>query len=416
MGLLSNVPSATAFVLLFIFVFPSCDADEASLHKEGAPKLTAATILDALDNAAKEESVHGDLIATTFGELWTGISETKMDQLHEEAQRELDALIARSEEARRKAVELLANLLSVKPSAVAYGFTSRCSYDNSIPIEIYYVNGDQFEMNAITNAIIQYGPMPHRETEYLPVRHDGRPLTSEQLEERARAIIETHAGSAALEGLDPRHSDKEGIAYFFRWEALGSVLEVGMRPFIQVGLAPDGSVLSYANTVNLVGVSSAPEKGEADLVVGPLSGVYIYANGGRYYTRYGPSYGWFQRNNEGYCGHLSVCAPAYMEWTYGTECIGQVNYAVWTNLVSDTQNGTHKVFVPRVNATTARATYLINYNIASSRTAIVDQSAYSDVWLQTARLYGIRKTWLSDSTCEGTPPRKVGFDEIQIAY
>ncbi|OGF20810.1 hypothetical protein A2316_01745 [Candidatus Falkowbacteria bacterium RIFOXYB2_FULL_38_15] len=145
-----------------------------------------------------------------------------------------------------------------------------------------------------------------------------------------------------------------------------------------------------------------------------LSGVYIYANNGGYYRQYGPLAYWYTRNGEGYCGHLSSCSPAYMKYTYTAGCIGSTNSAVWDNIDSP-QYGTHKIFVPRVNATTRSAPYLITYNGASSYSRSLNQYAYSDAWITTARLFDIRNTWLSDNTCEAGR-YQIGFDEIQILY
>lgn len=146
-----------------------------------------------------------------------------------------------------------------------------------------------------------------------------------------------------------------------------------------------------------------------------LSGIYIYANNGSYYAEYGPGAYWHTTSNEGYCGHMSsVCSPAYMKWTYGTECIGTVNEAQWDNIDS-AQNGVHKVFIPRVDATSRMAPYTLIYNGASRYAFTINQNAYSDVWVTTGTFYDIRTTWLGDNPCE-SPTYKIGFDEIQIGY
>jgi hypothetical protein len=143
-----------------------------------------------------------------------------------------------------------------------------------------------------------------------------------------------------------------------------------------------------------------------------LAGVYIYANNGSYYTQYGPSAYWYTKTNEGYCGHISSsCSPTYMKYTYTNGCTVS-NYAKWDNLDSY-QYGTEKIFIPRVNATTRRAPYLITYNSASSYTFTLNQYSYSDVWVSISRLYDIRNTWLEDDTCESSTYR-IGFDEVQI--
>ncbi len=147
-----------------------------------------------------------------------------------------------------------------------------------------------------------------------------------------------------------------------------------------------------------------------------LSGIYIYANGGGYYTQYGPVGYWYTASNQGYCGHISAgCSPSEMKWTYGSECIGSVNYAQWNNIDSY-QNGVHKVFIPAVNATSGMAPYEVIYNGISQDAFTINQNAYYDQWILTDTYYDIRTTWLRDNPCEGTPYKKIGFDEIQIGY
>lgn len=144
-----------------------------------------------------------------------------------------------------------------------------------------------------------------------------------------------------------------------------------------------------------------------------LAGIYIYANGGNYYRHYGPSQYWKTTTNEGYCGHLSSCSPNYMEYTYPS-CPSAKNYAVWDNIDS-AQYGIHKIFVPRVNATSNVAPYSVTYNGASQYNIRLNQYQYSDQWIQTGKFWDIRNTWLTDATCESSS-KKIGFDEIQIGY
>ncbi len=149
-----------------------------------------------------------------------------------------------------------------------------------------------------------------------------------------------------------------------------------------------------------------------------LSGTYVYANGGSYYTRYGPSGNWYTTSNEGFCGHISSdCSPNNMEYTYPS-CPSSVNYAQWDN-IDAAQWATHDVFIPRVNATTGAAPYTLTYNGASAYHFTINQNAYYDQWVRTDPSdpwwYDIRNTWLDDSTCEGGSP-KIGFDEIRINY
>lgn len=149
-----------------------------------------------------------------------------------------------------------------------------------------------------------------------------------------------------------------------------------------------------------------------------LAGNYIYANGGGYYTRYGPSERWNTTNGEGFCGHISSsCSPNKMEYVLST-CPSTVNYAKWDN-IDAAQWAIHYVFIPRVHATSQGAPYTLTYNGASSYHFTINQNAYYDQWVMTDPndpwWYDIRNTWLDDSSCE-QGQTQIGFDEIMIAY
>lgn len=142
--------------------------------------------------------------------------------------------------------------------------------------------------------------------------------------------------------------------------------------------------------------------------------VYIYANDGSYYTRYGPSAYWWKTTGQGYCGNYGTCSPNNMEYTYSNSCTLS-NHVKWDN-VDYYLNGVHKVFIPGVNATSRRAPYSLVYDAASRYSWNIDQYVYYNVWIQTGTFYDIRNTRLSDSSCEAVGSKKIGFDEIYIAY
>lgn len=143
--------------------------------------------------------------------------------------------------------------------------------------------------------------------------------------------------------------------------------------------------------------------------------VYIYANGGGYYTRYGPSQYWWTVNNEGYCYDSGSCNPKNMEYTWSGCSLS--NYAKWDN-IDYTSWGVHDVYIPGTNATNTAAPYLLTYNGGSSYNFSINQSVYYDSWVRTDPSdpwwYWINNTWLDDNPCNGTS--KIGFDEIKITY
>ena len=144
-----------------------------------------------------------------------------------------------------------------------------------------------------------------------------------------------------------------------------------------------------------------------------LSGVYIYANNGSYYTAYGPAANWGTINSQGYCGKYGSCSPAYMSYTW-SGCGSPVNYALWDN-INSAQNGVWNSFVPSTHAGTTAAPYTLTYNGGSSHSFSINQAAYSDQWVGNLNYFDINNTWLDDNTCP-YPIATIGFDEIEIIY
>lgn len=147
-----------------------------------------------------------------------------------------------------------------------------------------------------------------------------------------------------------------------------------------------------------------------------LSGYYVYANDGSYFTAYGPSGYWYFTNNVGHCGSpsFSSCSPYNMRWTY-TNGTFSSNYAKWDNIDS-AQNSSITVYIPNVNATTTRAPYTVTYNGASGYSFNINQNIYYNQWVSVTTLYDIRNIWLDDNSGETPGSTKVGFDEVRLLY
>lgn len=149
--------------------------------------------------------------------------------------------------------------------------------------------------------------------------------------------------------------------------------------------------------------------------------VFIYANNGSSYTRWGPTAYWYQTNNEGYCGHITTASPCtnsslyHLQWTYSGSSLS--NYAMWDNYDMDQSYASHQAFIPRVNGTTRRAPYSISYNGVSSYSFNIDQWSWSDQWITGASgtWLGINNTLLTDVTNEGAA-YQIAFDEIKISW
>lgn len=226
--------------------------------------------------------------------------------------------------------------------------------------------------------------------------------------------------------------------FFFRWEDASKEL-AGAFPFVQVGFSIGGDLVSYANTLDITkpainnkqyvylpviqqGSSSQVGKRENSVFAfsadqTTTSGVYVFANDGRYFVPYGPEKWWWLKSNEGYCGNLALwCWPGYMRYTYESDNRPASNGARWDN-PDYWQTGTVRIFIPRVNATTEWANYYVNV-LGGYNNYRVNQLAYYNEWLLLGNGYRISSIDLSDIPYgwQSAQGRKIGFDEVQIIY
>lgn len=357
------------------------------------------------------------------------ISKAQINTLQSE-----NRLRSRPDQDRQNAVNQVARFAKVSAADVRYERAGKSSYASSAPVELYVVGADQYEVNMLTDEIIQVTPAPRPEN-VGPKTYNNKPIyASAELEAKARSLISAQSrvrvdaltanhmekvisvGASNKPG-SPASSDVAPIVYhFFRWEDRSRNLE-GMAPFIQVGFSSGGDLLSYTNTLSLTAngrssTQSLSRRGNAAPLA--LSGVYIYANGGGYYSWYGPTAYRYFAENQGYCYFAGWCSPKNMEWTTSTISTA-VNWARWDNINTSGQNGTLKVYTPCVHAGTTRARYQIVYQSGSYTTRDVNQAPLCNTWTQIAYLRDIELVELTDATGE-TTTTEVGFDEIQIIY
>ena len=208
------------------------------------------SLLSKLQAASQQEQASGQLIDTPQGKVFAGESAEKMKKLHDDTQKEIDALIARPENERQKAIDEIKKFSGKSDLAVNYKNTSKSSYNALVPAEVYATDFDQYEVDARNNNIIQFGPRPLNVDEKSK-EFDTTPRYSKtELETMARQFIAKNASAIKLDSLTPRFGDKEGVNYFFRWEDTSREIE-DMHPFIQVGFSRGGSLLSYTNSLGL---------------------------------------------------------------------------------------------------------------------------------------------------------------------
>lgn len=124
---------------------------------------------------------------------------------------------------------------------------STSSYDEGIPVHVYTVGPDQYELDARNGKVIQFG------TRSLPVGNDagmgGITITTQtsDLESSARQFIQKNISEVNFDTLTPNHGDK-GENRFFRWEDRSRNTSEGY-PFVEVGFSQKGLLIGYVNTL-----------------------------------------------------------------------------------------------------------------------------------------------------------------------
>ena|SRR5688500_2687063 len=147
------------------------------------------------------------------------------------------------------------------------------------------------------------------------------------------------------------------------------------------------------------------------------AGTVTMANGGQYFTAFGPTAYWHYDYGQGYCGHIATwCSPRHSQWTYINQSAGDVNGATWRNPAPVNYPEYARAFIPARNAT-AVVKYTLRYNNGSYQSTYVDQKPYYDQWVPLnngAGLYLIDRVMLGDQSYWGYASDKVAFDEIKI--
>src|SRR3989339_38726 len=207
-------------------------------------------IVKSLKDAVNKELASGEFTQTRFGKFFSGESATRVQKLHDEASQQIDALIARPENQRQIAIAKIRDFRGDQNLMPAYKFTTPSAYDSNTPAEIYYVDANQYEINALNNNIIQFGPRLLELSETKAQEYKISPaLSLAQLEKTARQIISKNT-NINVDNLNPDQSNKEKTMYFFRWVDKTKELQ-GMYRFVQVGISVGGELASYTNTFSI---------------------------------------------------------------------------------------------------------------------------------------------------------------------
>ena len=208
------------------------------------------SLLSKLQVASQQEQKSGQLVDTSHGKVFAGESAAKMEKMHNDTQAEIDALIARPENERQKAVDEIKKFSGKSDLAVNYKDTSKSSYNALVPAEVYTTDFDQYEVDARNNQIIQFGPKPLEIGQESKKFDTTARYSKAELETMARQFIAKNMPEVKVDDLTQKFGDKEGVNYFFRWEDTSREIE-DMHPFIQVGFSRGGDLLSYTNSLGL---------------------------------------------------------------------------------------------------------------------------------------------------------------------
>src|ERR1044072_1057561 len=257
----------TALAVCMIFQFVVTPMAVAQDLNDPSPDAQAkqrmAILIGQLRAATERELQEGQTTVDDLGRrLFVGETAAKMRALHDETAKQVDELIARPARQRQTAVDIAASF-AADPSiaralgqglargSIEYNHTSKSPYNESVPVEIYRSGAAQFEISALNDEILQFGPRPLTDEQESPAALDLTPrFRQADLLGQVRRFLGRRGGNLNLNALTTRVSDKDGLVYFFRWEDESREV-AGAHPFVQVGITAGGEVVSYTNTLGL---------------------------------------------------------------------------------------------------------------------------------------------------------------------
>ena len=168
-------------------------------------------------------------------DIWLGLRNEALNKLRMEAELSPELL------AKHKAIVEKLDGEPVEENEV----TSLPYYRNDITLFQYRTRKNYYVLNA-DGAVIEITPVQGSSTTGLTLQ---TPLTTSQLEEKARSFINLIAPGTNLDTLALDVGSKTNN-FFFKWEdRTKPFLDGGGFPFIQVALNSDGEMLNYINTL-----------------------------------------------------------------------------------------------------------------------------------------------------------------------
>ncbi len=350
-----------------------------------------------LKEAIEKELENGTWEIGLEGErVFTGESLAKMAELTEKTRVQIDILIARPEGERALAGKTISKINGETPT---YLQTTSLPYSGAILAEIYKTDTRTYAIDARNDNIVQIDVPAQIALDFDYTKR----FSVTELEKMAVEFIHKIATDVDLSTLTPRHNNKDGMVYFFRWEDKSAKLEDGASPFVQVGISAGGDVGTYVNTLQL-GLSKTA----------PLSGNVTLANDGNYYSKGGSRY---TKLNAGYCYIYGWCNPKHFRYKQEQSGVGYWGRWDYTNYW---QYSNVWAFIPGTKATTGAADYHISYYYGTHHEWVPQIWSNDSYKLLTplGAVYRVYHTYLDNVPGTGGvhSDKYIAFDEIYISY
>ncbi|MEO0248367.1 MAG: hypothetical protein ABIN58_02265 [candidate division WOR-3 bacterium] len=419
--LAKNIGIAALLITLAALVIP--------VHAQGpVPPISPeaqkekARLLAEYQKALEHELQYGEtVISPEDGKtrILVGRSAEKIAYLWQETVKKIETAVARPA-SEREPVEKMIEAISGSSPVYLERFT--LPYNPSAALERYRAGKFFYTVDIASSQVVDVSPVdvsvfpPHSRESALSKGH----YSQIELEERARAYIQSVAGDINLSILQPAFGDKEGRIYFFRWEDPSRSLYDGNAPFVQVAISSlDGEIRHYVNTLPLAMTHSQAVLQKIGVLPRKVRAVFneVYANGGLYWAWLSNGGSADTTSNAGYCYIAGWCSPKnfYWSWTDATTYPPQNEPYIngkWTTNVT-TESTRLYAFIPSQNATAyARYTAKIN-NGATTVTTVIDQEIYYNVWVFLLGYYP-QFTQVTLDNNDDIANYKVAWDEVML--
>jgi len=160
-----------------------------------------------------------------------------------------------SPEEQQRAAKAVKQLTGLKRVSLKFRVREQEPLSDGEPLILdTYVDGkdNEYWIEPNSGTVVQMGPESGR---YSPPQQTGptAAISVRELRDLALQVAgrQVEDFNNILNTLHPLEANDRRAVYFFRWEDLSEPLsETELPPFVQVGLYPDGSLASFADTLS----------------------------------------------------------------------------------------------------------------------------------------------------------------------